>query len=174
MSDASRRRPAFEALEPRALLSAGAAAAVKPATVGIVSAAADLKHAPLALQGSLRGESLLQAANGRLAASIDGAGPLRPLGRLAVSGTINFDAQGRETSGALILVAPRGKLFAGVQQVDPTSGSYQYSINGGTKAYLYASGSGSLSIQAVGGLSLSQQAVGLDRNSHTRLRLEFE
>jgi hypothetical protein len=174
MKKVSRRRPELESLESLTLLS-GVEGVVHghPAVPATVVTTASRAH-PLTLQGTIAAKSLVTTKRDGTTATISGSGTLRPIGPITLSGTLNFDAQGRQTSGALILVS-RGsnKLLANLEQSAPGSNQFQYTITGGIKAFLYASGSGKATLQTHSAGAPTQQGAGF-QPGHSRLSITFD
>jgi hypothetical protein len=134
MRKALQRRPGFEALESKTLLSGLAGAAVSAAAPN-----------PIHLSGSIRIEITRHAAE-------KGSGSIGPLGHVTASGNaLSLVSLFTSGSESLTLTTKTGKVFVSVSLspqtlVSNNGAAGEYTITGGTKAYAGEAGSGKVQI----------------------------
>jgi hypothetical protein len=121
-----RRRPEFEALESLRLLS------------GIAAAGSATAPGALQLSGSLRG---ITATKGSPTFNVSGA--LSPIGHVTAAGHGSI-ASVTSANGSYSLLTRLGRVFVGtdVASIGKRSFAGEYTIQGGTKSYAGATGSG--------------------------------
>ena len=135
MRKALQRRPGFEALESKTLLSGLAGAAVSAAAPN-----------PIHLSGSIRIEITRHAAE-------KGSGSIGPLGHVTASGNaLSLVSLFTSGSESLTLTTKTGKVFVSVRGQTPAGygAAGEYTITGGTKVYAGETGSGNIQMTFTG------------------------
>jgi hypothetical protein len=123
---------------------------------GTPAAARPATNHTVALNGTANGRYLLAPSNPDVGAVyvIAASGKIAPMGQTAVNGSIRtpgFVAQGTAT-GHLTLSSAQGKVMVDLQGpvqagFSPPPAQFQYTVVGGTGAFLHATGSGTLDLQ---------------------------